>query len=144
MVTLAFNYLDRLALGIVGQDIKTELALSDTQLGFLGGMAFSLFYSIMGLPIARWADRGNRVTIIATSTALWSAAVAACSAASTFAQLILVRIGVGVGEAGCIPPALSLIADYFSRPERPRAVGIYTMGAPLSLVFGYFASGWLN
>lgn len=144
MVILACNFTDRLALGIVLQDIKTELALSDTQLGFLSGIAFALFYSIMGIPIARWADRGNRVTIITITTALWSAMVALCGMAGSLVQLLLLRVGVAVGEAGCLPPAQSLIADYFSRSERPRVVGIYTMGAPLALVFGYFAAGWLN
>jgi MFS transporter, Spinster family, sphingosine-1-phosphate transporter len=144
MVILAFNYVDRLALGIALQDIKTELNLSDAQLGFLTGIAFALFYSVMGLPIARWADRGHRVKIITLTTALWSAAVALCATATSFGHLLLIRVGVAVGEAGCIPPAHSLIADHFTRAERPRAVGIYTMGVPLSLVFGYFAAGWLN
>jgi MFS family permease len=144
MIILAFNFTDRMALGIVLQDVKSDLGLSDTQLGFLSGIAFALFYSVMGIPIARWADRGNRVTIIALTTALWSAAVALCGTVGNFAQLLLIRIGVAVGEAGCIPPAHSLIADIFTRAERPRAVGIYTMGAPLSLLVGFFAAGWLN
>jgi MFS transporter, Spinster family, sphingosine-1-phosphate transporter len=144
MAILAFNFVDRLALGIVLEDIKADLELTDTQLGFLTGIAFALFYAVMGIPIARWADRGNRVTIITVTTALWSAMVALCAAAGSFAQLLLIRVGVAVGEAGCLPPAQSLISDYFTRAERPRAVGIYTMGAPLSLFFGYFAAGWLN
>lgn len=141
---LAFNYVDRLALGLVLQDIKVELNLSDTQLGFLTGLAFAVFYSVMGLPIARWADRGDRVLIISVTTGIWSAAVALCGAIASFSQLLLVRIGVAVGEAGCIPPAHSLIADYFTRAERPRAVGTYMLGAPLSMVVGYFLAGWLN
>jgi MFS family permease len=141
---LAFNYVDRLALGIVLQDVKADLHLTDTQLGFLSGIAFALFYAVMGIPIARWADRGNRVTIISSTVVLWSAAVALCGTATTFVQLMLIRIGVAVGEAGCIPPAHSLIADNFTRAERPRAVARYMLGLPLSLVFGYFAAGWLN
>lgn len=144
LVVMAFNFVDRLALAVVTQDIKTELALSDTQLGLLTGIAFALFYSVMGIPIARWADRGNRVTIISLTTALWSVAVMLCGFIGNFFHLMLIRIGVAVGEAGCIPPAHSLIADYFSRAERPRAVAIYMMGAPLSAVFGYFLAGWLN
>nr|WP_053000360.1 MFS transporter [Sphingomonas sp. Y57] len=140
----ASSYVDRIALGLVLQDIKLEFDLSDTQLGVLTGIAFALFYSLMGIPIARWADQGNRVTIISLTTALWSAALAACTMAGSFAQLLLIRIGVAVGEAGCIPPAHSLIADHYSRDERPRAVSIYMMGAPLSLVVGYFLAGWLN
>src|SRR6516162_6382272 len=111
-VILAFNYVDRLALGLVLQNIKTDLSLSDTQLGVLSGIAFALFYSLVGIPIARWADRGNRRTIIAVTTALWSVAVALCGAAGSFLQLLLIRVGVAVGEAGCVPPAHSLIANY--------------------------------
>lgn len=144
MVILAFNFVDRLALGIVLQDIKSELNLTDTQLGLLSGIAFALFYSLMGIPIARWADRGNRVTIISLTAALWSVMVALCGMVGSFVQLLIVRIGVGIGEAGCIPPAHSLIADYFSRAERPRAAAIYAMGGPLAFVIGYFFAGWLN
>lgn len=144
LVILAFNYEDRLALGLLLQDIKGDLHLSDTQLGFLSGIAFALFYSVMGIPIARWADCGDRVTIISITVALWSAAVALCGVASNFQQLLLIRIGVAVGEAGCIPPAHSLIADHFTRAERPRAVAIYMLGGPLSVVIGYFLAGWLN
>src|ERR1700721_1676218 len=115
LVILAFNFIDRVALGLLLQDIKADLHLSDTQLGFLSGIAFALFYAVMGIPIARWADRGNRVTIISLTTALWSVAVAMCGTAGSFVQLRLIRAGGGVGEAGCTPPAFSLIADYFNR-----------------------------
>jgi MFS family permease len=144
MVILVFNYVDRLALGIVLQDIKAEFNLSDTQLGLLSGIAFAVFYAVMGIPIARWADRGNRVTIITVTTALWSAMVALCGAAGSFVQLLLIRVGVGVGEAGCIPPAHSLIADYFTRAERAWAVSVYMLGNSLCVTVGYFAAGWLN
>lgn len=143
-VILAFSYADRLALGLLLQDIKSDLELSDTQLGLLSGIAFSLFYAVMGIPIARWADRGNRVTIIAATVALCSAAVALCGAARSFAQLLVLRGAVAVGEAGCIPPAQSLIADHFSRAERPRATARYWLGAQVSVVIGYFLAGWLN
>jgi predicted MFS family arabinose efflux permease len=144
LLILAFNYVDRAALGLLLQDIKTDLMLSDTQLGFLTGIAFALFYSVMGIPIARWADRGNRVSIISVTCALWSVAVALCGCAVNFPQLLFIRVGVGVGEAGCIPPAHSLIADYFSRAERPRAAAIYLLGGPLSVVIGFSLAGWLN
>src|SRR6266404_6033541 len=98
LVILAFNYVDRMALGLLLQDIKVDFRLSDTQLGVLSGIAFALFYSVMGIPIARWADRGNRVTIISLTAALWSVTVALCGMAGTFVQLLLVRIGVAVGE----------------------------------------------
>lgn len=143
-VILLCNYVDRMALAILLQDIKVDLRLSDTQLGLLSGIAFAIFYSLMGLPIARWADRGNRVTIISLTAALWSVAVALCGMAGSFVQLLLIRIGVAVGEAGCIPPAFSLIADNFSRAERPRATAIYGMGGALSFVVGFFGAGWLN
>lgn len=141
---LAFNFVDRLALGIMLESIKADLALTDTQLGALTGLAFAVFYAVMGIPIARWADRGNRVKIIALTTALWSAAVALCGAATSFAQLLVIRMTIGVGEAGCQPPALSLISDEFERPERPRAVSRYKLGWPIALVVGNLAAGWLN
>jgi MFS family permease len=144
LVILAFNFIDRVALGLLLQHIKADLHLSDTQLGFLSGIAFALFYSIMGIPIARWADRGNRATIISLTTALWSVAVALCGSAGSFVQLVLIRVGVAVGEAGCTPPAFSLIADYFGRSERPRAVAIYGLGVPLGIMFAFVWAGWLN
>ncbi|GAM97368.1 major facilitator family transporter [alpha proteobacterium U9-1i] len=144
MVILAFNQLDRMALGIVLQDIKTELSASDTQLGFLTGIAFASFYAVMGLPIAHWADRGNRITILSVTVALWSIAVSATAFVGNFLQLLAVRVVTAVGEAGCMPPAHSLIADEFTRAERPRAVSIFILGGPLALLIGYFAAGWLN
>jgi MFS family permease len=141
---LAFNYVDRTILGLALQNIKVDLSLSDTQLGFLTGIAFAFFYAVMGIPIARWADRGNRVTIISLTTALWSVAVTLCGVAGNFTQLLLIRVGVAVGEAGCIPPAHSLIPDYFTRAERPRAVARYLLGGPLSSIVGFFCAGWLN
>jgi MFS family permease len=144
LVLLAFNYMERFALGVVLQSIKIDLTLTDTQLGLLTGIAFALFYSVMGLPMARWADRGNRVTLISLTAALWSVAVALCGTAHSFVQLLLIRVAVGVGEAGSFIPGSSLIADYFSRAERPRALGIYTLGGALSIIIGYSLAGWLN
>jgi MFS family permease len=143
-IIYASNNVDRLALGIVLPDIKAELHMSDTQLGFLTGIAFALFYTVMGLPIARWADHGNRVKIISLAIGLWSAMVALCGLATTFLQLLLIRVGAGIGEAGCVPPAHSLIADYFNRAERPRAMARFMLGGPLAVVIGYFGAGWLN
>jgi len=144
LVIYAFNTMDGLALGLVLQNIKVDLSLSDTQLGTLSGIAFALFYSVMGIPIARWADRGNRVAIISLTLTLWSVMVALCGLASNFTQLLLLRIAVGVGESGCIPPAQSLIGDYFDRSERPRAIAIYMLGGALSVAIGYFLAGWVN
>lgn len=143
-VILAFNYSDRLALGIALQNIKSALSLTDAQLGLLSGIAFAFFYAVMGIPIARWADRGNRVVIIASTAALWGVAVALCGAVRSFAQLLMIRVAVAVGEAGSIPSAMSLISDYFGRAERARAVAIYMLGIPLSLIFGYLWAGWLD
>jgi len=144
LVIQTSNYADGVSLGLLLQSIKNDLKLADTQLGFLTGIAFALFYSVMGIPIARWADRGNRVNILALSAALWSVMVALCGVAANFMQLLVIRIGVAVGEAGCTPPAHSLIPDYFSRSERPRAVAIYMLAGPLSTIVGYCLAGWLN
>jgi MFS transporter, Spinster family, sphingosine-1-phosphate transporter len=141
---LTFNYADRLTLGILMQDIKADLSLSDTQLGVLTGIAFALFYSTMGIPIARWADRGNRVAIISITTVLWSGTLALYGWAASFTQLLFIRIVAAVGEAGCMPPAQSLIADHFPRAERPRAIARYMLGVPLSGVVAYLIAGWLN
>jgi predicted MFS family arabinose efflux permease len=144
LTILTFNQTDGLMLGLLLQDIKADLHLTDTQLGLLSGFAFAFFYSVMGIPIARWADRGNRVTIISLTAAVWSFMVALCGTATSFGQLLLIRFGVAIGEAGCMPAAQSLIADHFVREERPRAMGIYLMGTSLSTVLGYFLAGWLN
>lgn len=141
---LTFNSLDRIAMALVFDDIKADLQLSDTQLGLLGGIAFALFYAVMGIPIARWADRGNRVTIITATAIAWSVAVALCGVVGSFIELLLIRIIVAVGEAGCTPPANSLIAEYFTRSERPRAAAIYGLGGPVACVVGYFLAGWLS
>ena len=142
-VVAAFNFLDRYVLSLVLESIKQDLQLSDSQLGLLTGFAFALFYAVAGIPIARWADRGNRNTVASVTTALWSAMVALCGLAGNFTQLLLVRVGVAVGEAGCLPPAQSLIADYFDRAERPRAMAIYWMCSPIAVIVGYLGGGWL-
>jgi MFS family permease len=139
-----FNNSDGLALGLVLQDIKRDLSLTDTQLGLLTGIAFSLMYSLVGLAVARWADRGDRVAIISLAAAVWSVLVAACGAATNFMHLFLLRVGVGIGEAGCVPASESLIADYFDRAERPLANGVYGMAAGVACLVGYGLGGWLN
>jgi MFS transporter, Spinster family, sphingosine-1-phosphate transporter len=138
------SLVDRVALGLLLEGIKADLGLSDTQLGLLNGIAFALFYSVMGIPIARWADRGNRATIISLSALVGSAMVSLCGTAETFVQLLLIRVVVAVGEAGCFPPAFSLMADYFTRAERPRATAIYGLGAPVAIILGLFVGGYLN
>jgi MFS family permease len=143
-VIQVFNAMDGWALGLVMQDIKLDLSLSDTQLGIMTGFAFALMYALAGLSIARWADRGDRVAIVSVTAAIWSVLVTACGTARNFLQLLLLRIGVGVGEAGCVPASQSLIADYFDRGERPRANALYMMGTGVSALIGYGLAGWLN
>jgi len=142
-VVAASNYLDRTVLSLLLEPIKQDLALNDSQLGLLTGLAFALFYAVAGIPIARWADRGNRNTVVSVTTALWSVMLALCGLVSNFTQLLLVRVGVAVGEAGCVPPAQSLIADYFDRAERQRAMAIYWMSYAISVIVGYLGGGWL-
>jgi MFS family permease len=139
----AVNFSDRQVFGLVLQDISTEFHLSDTQAGFLMGFAFAAFYAMFGVPIARLADRGNRASIIAVSIALWGAAVAACGLTRNFVQLIVVRIFVAVGEAGCWPASQSLISSLFSRGERPRALSRYILGGFLGNLITALA-GWAN
>ena len=145
LLTLAatFNYLDRFVLSLVLEPIKQEFQLSDSQLGFLTGFGFALFYAVAGIPIARWADRGNRNIIVAVTTGLWSTMVVLCGLVGNFTQLLLVRIGVAIGEAGCLPPAQSLIADYYNRAERTRAMATYWLCSPLSVIIGFMGGGWL-
>lgn len=142
-VVATFNLVDRYVLSLVLEPIKQEFQLSDGQLGFLTGFAFASFYAVAGIPLARWADRGNRNSIITLTTGFWSAMVALCALTGNFTQLVLVRAGVAVGEAGCMPPASSLLADYFDRAERPRAMAVYWLCGPLAVIIGYLGGGWL-
>jgi MFS family permease len=144
LVVFTCNFVDRQILSLLMEAIKQDLLLSDTQLGFLSGIAFALFYTTMGIPIAYMADRYNRVNIISISLALWSAMTAVCGLTANFWQLLFARIGVGVGEAGCTPPSHSIIADYFSKKDRSKAISIYMTGVPLGLLFGLLIGGWLN
>lgn len=140
----SFSPLDRLALSLLTQDIKVDLSLTDTQLGALDGIAFAVFYATLGVPIARWADRGHRGRIMAITTALWSIAVPLCGAARNFLQLLLARLVAGVGEAGCDPTSNSLVAHYFARGELTRAMTISTLASSMGSVLGYGLSGWIG
>ena len=137
LVVYTFNFIDRQILSILLEAIKLDLQLSDTQLGMLTGFAFALFYATLGIPIARWADRSNRVKIISLALAIWSGMTALSGLAQNYWQLLAARIGVGVGEAGCSPPAHSLIADYFPSNRRATALGVYSLGIPLGILFGF-------
>lgn len=143
-LVLTFNYVDRSLLGIVLQSVKQELRLSDTELGFLSGIAFAFFYALMGIPIARWSDKGNRVTLIAITTFLWGGAMLLSGAAQTFRQLLIARVLAAVGEAGCIPASLSIISDLYKRTELPKAMGLYLSFGFASLFIAYFAGGWIT
>jgi len=139
-----FNSTDNVALALVLQNIKLDLSLTDTELGVLTGIAFALFYSLVGLGVARWADRGDRVAIISATAVVWSVLVAACGTVTNFVQLFLLRVGIGIGEAGYFPASQSLIADYFDRDERPRATAILVTAAGVTYLIGYGVAGWLN
>lgn len=131
------NFVDRQIVAVLGEDIKRDLGLDDTQLGLLGGLAFALFYTVLGIPIARFAERGNRVGIISAALAVWSGFTALCGTATSFAQILLYRFGVGVGEAGCTPPAHSLISDYVKPEKRASALALYSMGVPIGTFAGF-------
>lgn len=139
-----FNTIDRGALGILVEPIKAELQISDTAMGLLTGLAFAVFYSVMGVPIARLADRWSRVKVLALAIALWSIATAACGRAWNYWSLFLFRCTTGVGEAGGSPPSHSLISDYFPSANRATALAIYAMAVPVGTAIGSFSSGNLN
>ena len=139
-----FNFIDRTILSILVEDVKQELGVSDTAMGFLTGIAFALFYTVAGIPIARWADVGVRRSIIALGLTVWSVMTAASGLVQNFGQLVAARIGVGVGEAAGSPPAHSLIADYFPPERRATALSIYAMGIYVGILFGFLAGGWIN
>jgi MFS family permease len=134
------NYVDRQLVSVLLEPIKIEFGASDTQMGLLSGFAFAAFYAVIGLPVAWLADRGNRRTVITVSLAAWSVMTMLCGAAKTFPQLFLARMGVGVGEAGAIPPAQSLIADYFPPEQRARALAAFMASATAGYL-GAFLGG---
>ncbi len=147
MVVLAvvymFNFIDRQILSILLPAIKDEFQVGDTILGLLAGTAFALFYVIMGIPIARIADRVNRRNLIAAAVALWSGMTALSGLAANIWHLTLARIGVGIGEAGCSPPAHSIIADLYPPEKRSSAMGFYTLGISAGVMMAYLAGGWV-
>lgn len=135
------NYMDRQILGILSLPIKEELNLTDTQLGLMGGLAFAIFYSVLGVPIARIADRVNRVWVISLAVSLWSIFTAVCGLAGSFTQLFLARLCVGVGEAGGVAPTYSIVSDYFPPKERARAMAVLTLGLPVGSALGLLVGG---
>jgi len=143
LLVYTFNFLDRVVLGMLVAPIKAELRLNDAELGLLGGTAFALFYTALGIPVGRLADRLSRVRIMTVALALWSAATALCGLTHGFLTLFLGRLLVGVGEAGGVAPAYSLLADYFPPHSRARAIAVYSIGIPLGSSLGYFFGGYL-
>lgn len=141
LLVYILNFADRVLLGVMATPIKADLGLSDTQLGLLGGTAFALFYSTLGLPIGWLADRKSRSWIITLALTIWSGCTALCGMASNFIGLFLARVGVGIGEAGGIAPSYSLIADYFPPHQRARALGIYSFGIPIGSAVGLAFGG---
>ncbi|MEP3211269.1 MAG: MFS transporter [Maribacter sp.] len=139
-----FNFIDRQILVILQESIKQELNLSDTQLGLMSGFTFAIFYVSFGLPIARLADKGNRRNIIAISLTVWSAFTAISGSAQNFIQLLLARIGVGIGEAGGSPPAHSIISDLYPAKKRATALAIYSTGISIGILLGFLLGGWID
>ncbi len=148
------NFVDRGLLDVVGPDLVPELGLSDTQFGLLTGFGFALLYTIVGIPLARYADAAHRVWIMTVCVALWSVMTALCGLATevtigsvtigAFWVLLMCRVGVGIGEAGCTPPANSLIADYYAPRDRSQALGVYSMGVTLGGMFANLIGGWVT
>ncbi|HWN81613.1 MAG TPA: MFS transporter, partial [Candidatus Udaeobacter sp.] len=143
LLAYIFNFIDRQIIGILAVPIKAELALTDTQLSLMGGIAFALFYSGLAIPIAWLADRRSRVNIIAVSIALWSLFTAACGLAQNFWHLFLARMGVGIGEAGGVAPSYALISDLYPKAKRARALAFFSLGIPLGSALGVFFGGWI-
>ncbi len=143
VVVYTFNFIDRQILAILLPAIKAEFLVADWVLGFLAGTAFAIFYATLGMPIALLADRWNRRNLIAISLAIWSAMTALSGMAANIVQLSLARIGVGIGEAGCSPPAHSMISDYYPPEQRATAMGVFTVGISAGIMIAYLGGGWI-
>ena len=143
-IVYIFNFVDRQILVILQVPIRKELDLNYTQLGMLSGIAFAALYTTLGIPIARLADRSNRRNIIAIALTVWSGMTVACGYAQNFLQLLLARMGVGVGEAGGSPPAHSMISDMFTAEKRATALAVYSAGLYVGVMLGYFLGGYLG
>jgi MFS family permease len=141
LIVYTLNFIDRQIVGILAIPIKADLGLNDTELGMLGGLAFALFYTGLGIPVAMLADRRSRTWIMTIALTLWSAMTAVCGLAQNFSQLFLARLGVGVGEAGGVAPAYSIIADYFPSHQRARALSVYSFGVPIGSALGIIFGG---
>jgi MFS family permease len=143
VVAYTLNFVDRQVIGILAGPIKADLGLSDTQLGVMGGVAFALFYSVLGIPLGLLSDRTSRSGVISVAIAVWSGFTALCGLATGFWSLFLARVGVGVGEAGGVAPSFALIADATPKEQRSRAIAIFALGSPIGSALGIFLGGWL-
>ncbi len=139
-----FNFVDRQLISVLLQPIKDEFGVSDAWMGLLTGAAFMVVHSVFGIPLARWADRGNRRVILTLGLSVWSALTAASGLARHFFVLAFCRMGVGIGEAAGTPTAHSMISDYFPPARRATALSVYAMGIYVGIMFGYIAAGWLG
>ena len=140
----AANFLDRQVINILGQSIKVEMHISDAQLGMLTGTAFGIFYSLLGLPIARFADRVHRVNLVTAALVVWSGFTALCGFTHGYMQLFAARLGVGVGEAGGTPPSQSIISDYIPPARRTVAFSLFNLGVPIGSFLGFLLGGYVN
>ena len=138
-----FNFIDRQILAILLPAIREEFQVGDTILGLLTGTAFALFYVTLGIPVAQIADKWNRRNLVAAALAIWSGMTALSGLAANIWHLTLARIGVGIGEAGCSPPAHSMISDYYPPEQRSIAMGFYTLGISTGIMIAYLAGGWV-
>lgn len=143
LLAYIFNFLDRQILGILAQPIKADLNLTDTEFGAIGGLAFALLYSVLGIPLAYLADKTSRSAVIAGSLAVWSGFTALCGTAHGYWQLFLYRLGVGIGEAGGVAPSYALIADYYPPRRRARALAIFSLGIPIGLAMGTLIGAYI-
>ena len=143
-IVYSINFIDRQLLSILQESIKADLMLSDAQLGLLTGFAFAVFYTFAGLPIASLADRSNRRNIVAVSLTVWSGMTALSGMAQNYGQLLAARVGVGIGEAGGSPPSHSMMSDIFPPEKRASAIGFYSTGISIGILFGFLFGGWLN
>jgi predicted MFS family arabinose efflux permease len=143
LVIFILNFFDRQVINILAEQIRRELHLADWQIGMMTGFAFALCHALFGLPLAHLADRYNRPFLLGGAVAVWSGFTALCGVAQTFGHLLIGRIGVGGGEAGCTPIAQSLICDYVPREKRASALSIYHMGVPLGSLLGLAVGGLL-
>ena len=137
------NFIDRMIISVVGEPIRREFGLSDLQLGVMGGVAFALFYGSIGIPIARLAERVSRIGIVAVATALWSVMTVLSGAALSYPQLLLARMGVGIGEAGFTPPVVSMIADRFAADRRATVFSFIAVGVSVGGAVGAVGGGWV-